>query len=195
MKELTYLLILVLGYFLYTNIVRKRLFLVNVVSDQGGSFLVRNLRDKQEASNRLATLSQHLQTICDECKRREEDEDSPRRAGIERLTNKFKHREITENIPGSSHVAYSVNKGDELSICIRDKETEEFIDENTVIFVAVHQCILPSAANSKNTNCEGPNHEPSDLRSRNPFGGCWCTFAPVLGALQRSCTDTDRPSS
>ena len=30
-----------------------------------------------------------------------------------------------ENIPGSMYVAYSVNKGQELSICIREKETEK----------------------------------------------------------------------
>ena len=37
------------------------------------------------------------------------------------------------------YVAYSVNKGDELSICIRDKETDEFIDQNTIVFVAIHE--------------------------------------------------------
>ena len=46
---------------------------------------------------------------------------------------------ITENIPGSMYVAYSVNKGEELSICIREKDTEKFLDSNTVLFVAIHE--------------------------------------------------------
>ena len=37
------------------------------------------------------------------------------------------------------YVAYSVNKGEELSICIREKDTEKFLDMNIVIFVAIHE--------------------------------------------------------
>ena len=37
------------------------------------------------------------------------------------------------------YVAYSVNKGEELSICIREKNTEKFIDDNTITFVAIHE--------------------------------------------------------
>ena len=61
------------------------------------------------------------------------------REGIDRLIDNFNTDIITENIPGSMYVAYSVNKGDELSICIRDKDTDKFIDQNTVIFVAIHE--------------------------------------------------------
>ena len=142
MKELTYLLLLVVIYFVYTNIVRKRLFLVKVKSkqsDNGNSFLVRNLKDKQEASNILARLSKDLQKICDTCEDKISEETKDRVEAIQRLGKKFKSREITENIPGSAHVAYSVNKGEELSICIRDKETDAFIDDNTVRFVAIHE--------------------------------------------------------
>ena len=124
------------------NIVRKRLFLVKVKSkqsDNGGSFLVRNLKDKQEASNTLARLSKDLQSICDACEDKMSGETNDRAEAIQRLGKKFKSREITENIPGSSHVAYSVNKGEELSICIRDKETDAFIDDNTIRFVAIHE--------------------------------------------------------
>jgi hypothetical protein len=32
-----------------------------------------------------------------------------------------------------------VNKGEELSLCIREKDTEVFIDNNIVIFVAIHE--------------------------------------------------------
>ena len=37
------------------------------------------------------------------------------------------------------YVAYSLNKGEELSICIRDKDTEEFMDNNIIMFVAIHE--------------------------------------------------------
>jgi len=145
MKELTYLLLIVIAYFVYMNFVRKTLYLESVKSDKGSSFLVRNLKDKQEASNRLGDLSETLQTLCDSCKGSEDseedkDEDSyDRDAAIKRLLDKFEPSKVTENIPGSSHVAYSVNKGSELSICLRKKDTNAFIDTNTVRFVAIHE--------------------------------------------------------
>ena len=57
----------------------------------------------------------------------------------EQLKKNFNSDYITENIPGSLYVAYSVNKGEELSLCIRDKDTNKFIDNNTILFVAIHE--------------------------------------------------------
>jgi hypothetical protein len=149
MKELTYLLLIVIAYFVYMNFVRKTLYLESVTSDKGPSYLVRNLKDKQEASNRLGDLSETLQTLCDSCKGQEgqdhKDQESKdkysydREAAIKRLLDKFEPAKLTENIPGSPHVAYSVNKGSELSICLRKKDTNAFIDTNTVRFVAIHE--------------------------------------------------------
>ena len=156
MKELTYLLLIVIAYFVYMNFVRKTLYLESVKSDKGLSYLVRNLKDKQEAANRLGDLSDTLQTLCDSCKgggskgegskgegskgKGDKDEDSyDREDAIKRLLDKFEPAKLTENIPGSSHVAYSVNKGSELSICLRKKDTDAFIDTNTVRFVAIHE--------------------------------------------------------
>ena len=104
--------------------------------------MVRDLEDKQKAADKLGRLSDNLQTICDKCDEaveEDQEEDEEKRKGIKRLVKKFDPKKLTENIPGSSYVAYSVNKGDELSICIRKKGTEEFIKDNTVIFVAIHE--------------------------------------------------------
>ena len=153
MKELTYLLLIVIAYFVYMNFVRKTLYLESVKSDKGPSYLVRNLKDKQEAANRLGDLSETLQRLCDSCKGHKDhtntDEDHKeskdskdsydREAAVKRLLDKFEPGKLTENIPGSSHVAYSVNKGSELSICLRKKDTNAFIDTNTVRFVAIHE--------------------------------------------------------
>ena len=136
MKELTYLLCIVLLYFVYTYFVRKRLFLVKVKAKNGKSYLVRNLNNKSDAADIVGELSDNLQKLCDDC---ESKKDTPKKEEITRLVKNFKSREITENIPGSQHVAYSVNKGQELSICIRKKDSEEFMDRNTIRFVAIHE--------------------------------------------------------
>jgi|TARA_B110001469_G_C9632407_1_gene316524 hypothetical protein len=142
MRGLTITLSLVILYFVYTNYIRKTIYLEKVMARNGQTYRVRNLRDKGEAANRLGDLGDTLDSLCSSCKgydNQRSDNEYDRVKAIERLIRKFDPKELTENIPGSQHVAYSVNKGDELSICLRDIETERFIDTNTVRFVAIHE--------------------------------------------------------
>ena len=142
MREITILLSLVVVYFVYMNYIRKSLYLEKIQARNGQMYRVRNLKDKTEAANRLGDLGDTLETLCSSCKgyeNQESDKDYDRVKAIERLNRKFNPKELTENIPGSQHVAYSVNKGDELSICLRDTDTERFIDTNTLHFVAIHE--------------------------------------------------------
>jgi hypothetical protein len=115
--------------------VRQKLYLEKIRADNGTEYLVRNLPDKLEAANKLGKISDSLKNLVNSLG----DSSSEKRASIKQLTDKFNPEQITENIPGSMYVAYSVNKGEELSLCIREKDTEKFIDENTIIFVAIHE--------------------------------------------------------
>ncbi len=137
MKELTLLLLAVLSYVLYLTHIRKYLFLTKVAAKDGRMFLVRNLRDNQKAADVLSQLSTHLKRLCEYSLQKPKD--PTKYASLKKLHDKFNPSHITENIPGSSHVAYSVNKGDELSICIREEGTERFMDMNTIMFVAIHE--------------------------------------------------------
>jgi hypothetical protein len=133
MKELTCFLVLIIMVFIYMNYVRKQLYLSLVKSPVNNrEYYVRNLKDKQEAADTLARLTQELLSLLDSIKGKD-------KKGIDQLRDRFDPNNITENIPGSLYVAYSVNKGDELSICIRDKKTDKFIDMNTILFVAIHE--------------------------------------------------------
>ena len=133
MKELTCFLVLIIMIVIYMNYIRKQLYLSKVKSSVNNrEYYVRNLKDKQEAADTLGILTKHLLRLLDSIK-------SDNKDGVKRLIDKFDPNQITENIPGSMYVAYSVNKGDELSICIREKETEKFIDMNTILFVAIHE--------------------------------------------------------
>ena len=133
MKELNALLIAVLAIFIYVNFMRKNLNLEKVKSNVNGlEYYVRKLPDKQKAADKLGKLSDNLERLVDHVKDKDKE-------GVKKLHDNFNPKIITENIPGSMYVAYSVNKGDELSICIRNKETETFIEDNTVNFVAIHE--------------------------------------------------------
>ena len=134
------------------NVVRKTLYLKNVKASNGQEFLVRDLKDKQHAANRLGNLSDTLQRVCKTCKRTVSPKDKTRVDAVERLIDKFDPARMTENIPGSSHVAYSVNKGTELSICLRDKDSNRFVDDNTVRFVAIHELAHVMSESSGHTD-------------------------------------------
>ena len=134
MKELTILLFCIIAMFVYMNYIRKSLHLSLIESSiDNQKYLVRNLKDNKEAANKLAQLSQSLSSLVDAVK------SNKKKDGVDRLVDNFNPQNITENIPGSMYVAYSVNKGEELSICLREKDTEKFMDQNTIIFVAIHE--------------------------------------------------------
>jgi hypothetical protein len=117
------------------NFLRQKLYLEKVQASNGNEYLVRNLPDKVEAANKLGSISDSLKNLVNNLN----ENDDNKSEYIKNLKESFNPEYITENIPGSIYVAYSVNKGEELSLCIRDKDTEEFIDDNTIIFVAIHE--------------------------------------------------------
>ncbi len=135
MKELTFLMIIILVVFFYVNFLRQKLYLERVKASNGIEYLVRNLPDKVEAANKLGSISDSLKSLVNNL----DENDDGKSEYIKNLKESFNPEYITENIPGSIYVAYSVNKGEELSLCIRDKDTEAFIDNNTIIFVAIHE--------------------------------------------------------
>lgn len=135
MKELTLLMICILIVFFYMNFLRQKLYLEKIRASNGNEYLVRNLPDKNEAANKLGSISDSLQNLVNGLN----ENDDKKGEYIKQLKESFNPEYITENIPGSVYVAYSVNKGEELSLCIREKDTEKFIDDNTIIFVAIHE--------------------------------------------------------
>jgi hypothetical protein len=134
MKELTVLMICILAIFIYINFIRKKLFLDKVRASNQKEYYVRNLPDKVEAANKLARLGDSLNSLVVGL-----SSDKEKGEYIQKLKEDFNPDHITENIPGSIYVAYSVNKGEELSICIRENDKEKFIDDNTILFVAIHE--------------------------------------------------------
>ena len=135
MKELTLLMICILAVFFYMNFLRQKLYLEKIRANNGNEYLVRNLPDKIEAANKLGSISDSLKNLVNGLN----ENDDSKGEYIKNLKESFNPEYITENIPGSIYVAYSVNKGEELSLCIREKDTESFIDDNTIIFVAIHE--------------------------------------------------------
>ena len=135
MKELTNVLLAVVILGMSFNYFYKNMNLTRVKSTvDGRSYIVRKLPDKQDASNMLAKISNDLTKLVEYVYTNNKD-----RQGVDQLKENFNSRNISENTPGGQYTAYSVNKGEELAICLREVKTNKFIDTNLIIFVSIHE--------------------------------------------------------
>ena len=98
-------------------------------------YLVRNLEDKDKAANMLAKLRLKLEKICQIMKNKYPNDES-----VIRMNEKFNADNITESGKNNQYTSYSVNKGEKIVFCIRQKdEQESIVDENTLTFVSIHE--------------------------------------------------------
>lgn len=106
----------------------------------GEQFMVYIDEDKEEKANMLAKilanllkLKEHLVTNIDTMG---EFQDS-----IRQLDNNFNENKtiIYETDPKSDLTSYSVNKGEELSFCLKSKKNQRLHDINLLMYVAIHE--------------------------------------------------------
>ncbi|MHB1952579.1 MAG: hypothetical protein ACYCOU_02430 [Sulfobacillus sp.] len=100
----------------------------------GREYLVKSLPDKQEAADRLASLRQALGTFCRRAVQRHPENSAVRRMHRNFIAN---NENLSENT-GHSGTSYSVNKGQEIVLCLRQKNSQ-LAKENTMVFVALHE--------------------------------------------------------
>jgi len=98
-------------------------------------YLVRNLDDRKEAANLLARVRSNIEKLCNHLQEKYSDNND-----IKRLLTKYNPDNISETGKGSKYTSYSVNKGEKIVLCLRARdESEKIIDENTLMFVALHE--------------------------------------------------------
>lgn len=130
---LTIMAICLLGYTHFENFTNEVSYMKSSIDDK--EYLVRNMDDKQEAANVLANIRMKLEKICSAMKEKYPDDES-----VLRMIRKFNPDNITEAGKNNQYTSYSVNKGEKLVFCIRQKdEKESIVEDNTITFVAIHE--------------------------------------------------------
>ena len=108
-----------------------------IISDvDGNKYCVRERSKLKLAANKLAKVNKKLIKLVNYCK-----ENYSERDNIKRLVNGVNPKKICETLPTSKYTAYSENKGEKIALCL-DKEKNGnggLIDDNTLIFVAIHE--------------------------------------------------------
>jgi len=105
----------------------------STVDDQ--VYIVRDLPNSQEASNRLANLKKDiLKFVAHMRKTHSED------PGVKRMLNNLRLNSLIECDPHHKYKSYSVNKGEELAICLRHtSEGYPFNENNSIMFTTGHE--------------------------------------------------------
>lgn len=122
-----------LGYTHYEHLTNEVTYVKSSIDNN--EYLVRNLEDKEAAANMLANIRIKLQKICDVMKNKYPTDES-----VTRMVERFNPDNITESGKNNQYTSYSINKGEKIVFCIRQKnDKEDLVDENTMTFVSIHE--------------------------------------------------------
>lgn len=104
----------------------------------GKQYKVRDMPDKQHAADLLARLRLKLVKLCDTLEKK-----YPDKPQVKHMCKNFRADpwRFIESTPDSEHTSYSVNKGEQIHMCLRQRDgpDESLVDENVMTFVALHE--------------------------------------------------------
>lgn len=104
----------------------------------GQMYRVRDMPDKQEAADLLARVRMKMKKMYLHCQ-----EKFPDKPQVKRLLQRFeaKPERLLESTPDAEHTSYSVNKGEAVHLCLRQRQgaDESLVNENVMVFVALHE--------------------------------------------------------
>ena len=113
--------------------------LVEVKSTVDGRiYKVRDMEDKQQAADLLATIRLKLTRLTDTLEQK-----YPDKKQVKQIVKNFRSdpNRFLEATPDAQHTSYSVNKGESVHLCLRQRNTgdESLVNENVMMFVSIHE--------------------------------------------------------
>ncbi len=123
----------------FTSIFTGNYPLVSVKSRvDGRTYKVRDMADKQEAADLLAKVRIRLGKLCDQLVAK-----YPTKPQVQRMQQNFKADpdRFLEATPDAKHTSYSVNKGEQIHLCLRQRNgpDERLVSEDVMMFVGIHE--------------------------------------------------------
>jgi len=101
----------------------------------GNKYCVRERKQMKKASDKLANVTKSMTQLVNHLGKK-----YPDKVMITRLVKGFNPDNIKETLPTSEYTAYSENKGEKIAFCLsKDKTNDNLIDDNTLLFVGLHE--------------------------------------------------------
>lgn len=113
--------------------------LVSIKSSvDGRTYKVRDMADKQQAADLMANVRLKILLLYNTLK-----EKFPDKPQIRQWVQNFSPdpNRFEEATPDAEHTSYSVNKGEKVHLCLRQREgeSEALVSENIMVFVSLHE--------------------------------------------------------
>jgi hypothetical protein len=107
-------------------------------SVDGNTYRVRDMPDKQGAADLLARVRIKMKKLCTHL-----ETSYPDKTQVIQLMRNFKPdaERLLESTPDEEHTSFSVNKGEAVHLCLRQRSggNENLVEENVMMFVALHE--------------------------------------------------------
>jgi hypothetical protein len=104
----------------------------------GFTYQVRDMPDKQAAADLLARVRLRMKKLYIHL-----ESSYPDKPQVKQLVQNFRpdSSRILESTPDEEHTSFSVNKGEKVHLCLRQRQggNESLVDENIMMFVALHE--------------------------------------------------------
>jgi len=98
-------------------------------------YCVRETKNLHLVADLFAKISLKSKSLIDHIKKKKKKTE-----GEIRLIEKYNPKSIVEILPTSKYTAYSENKGEKIALCATKKKNgDDLIDENTLMFVTLHE--------------------------------------------------------
>lgn len=134
--DLIYLIIIipVIIFFIYLSYYIYRYNKVENITSKidNRNYEVQLKEDAAEAADLIAKIREKLMILVDHLKN-----SYPGDARILRLNQNFNPDNMREGIDNPKYTSYSVNKGEQIVLCLRTKD--KLVDINTMMFVVLHE--------------------------------------------------------
>lgn len=130
-KEITIIVVIVAAIYLINKCNEVRYIKSKVDKKR---YVVLNKKDSTQAADLLAEISSRLIKIQTYLEKNHQDKEN-----IITIKDRFNPSNISEGSPDSQYTSYTVNKGEKMIFCIRDKESKKLHDINLMMYVALHE--------------------------------------------------------
>lgn len=127
--------IVVIGLYIYFDSDTFQLKCI-VSTVDGNKYCVRERKNMQLAVDLLAKITEKCKKLVKYMEKK-----YPEDQNTQRLVKGFNPKKVMETLPTSEYTAYSENKGEKIAFCLNKTKNENnnLIDENTLMFVAIHE--------------------------------------------------------
>jgi predicted metal-dependent hydrolase len=145
MNELLIFFVIIISILSSMNYLkRQKLITYETSKIDNRKYLVRKEKNSKEAADIFATLNKNIMLLINSVQ-------NSKKENTHLLTENYNPDTLSETIPGSKYTSYSVNKGEKISICIRDVNNN-FMDMNTILFVVSHELAHVMSLSSGHTD-------------------------------------------